>query len=384
MKALALVDSPGHVCCRYRIQAFAPALRRAGIDLEIVPLASGLLPRALQVTRLPRFDTIILQRKLLPHWQLKSLRAHTRQLVFDFDDAVLYRDSYDPRGPICAKRRRRFEETVRACDTIVAGNDFLADCALRSGARPERVRVIPTCVDTERYPLVNASVSKPGIDLVWIGSSSTLQGLESEQGVWDRLAREVPGVRLRLIADRTAELGSMPVEYITWRQDTEATEVAAGEIGVSMVPDDLWSLGKCGLKVLQYQAAGLPVLASPVGVHKEMIESGVTGWLPRSAAEWVDAVRTLANDDLLRHEMGRAGRASVEANYSVKAWEATFVATLAGASSVPPPNLIKSATSLAPRRRLGNGPVSPPNSRSREPRINHGVRAQEGSDGESG
>ena len=70
--------------------------------------------------------------------------------------------------------------------------------------------------------------------------------------------------------------------------------MAAGGVGVSWVPDDLWSRGKCGLKVLQYQAAGLPVLANPVGVHPEMIEPGVTGWLPRSPREWVEAARALA------------------------------------------------------------------------------------------
>src|SRR5436190_19161661 len=99
MKALALVDAPDHVCCRYRIRAFEPALVRDGWSLDYLGLAHGLLGRASQLGRLPRYDTIILQRKLLPRWQLLALRRKTPRLVFDFDDAVLFRDSYDPRGP---------------------------------------------------------------------------------------------------------------------------------------------------------------------------------------------------------------------------------------------------------------------------------------------
>jgi glycosyltransferase involved in cell wall biosynthesis len=346
-------------------------------------LARGLLPRALQITRLPRFETILLQRKLLPRWQLQVLRRRARHLIFDFDDAVLYRDSYDARGPHCPRRRRRFEATVSACDTVIVGNDFLADCALRSGARPERVRVIPTCVATERYMLAEVPVSKLGIDLVWIGSSSTLQGLELERALWDRLGREVSGVRLRVIADRGADLGAMPVSPIPWQEETEAAELAAGDVGVSVLPDDLWSLGKCGLKVIQYQAAGLPVLANPVGVHPEMIESGVSGWLPRTPADWIDAIRTLATDDLLRHEMGRAGRASVEANYSVHAWEATFVSTLVGSSSVPAPN-VRARGGSTSRGKLGERPVSPLSRRLRDSRANGVVRVEDHWDGATG
>ena len=383
MKALALVESPDHVCCRYRIKAFESALERAGISLQITGLARGPLARAIQLARLPRFETVILQRRLLPAWQFLALRRRARHLVFDFDDAVLYRDSYDERGPHCPRRARRFATTVRTCDAVIAGNDFLADCALRAGAKPQRVRVIPTCVDTVRYSPSDGHHSRSGIDLVWIGSSSTLKGLETQRPLWDQVAREVPRVRLRLIADRGADLGAMPVTAIPWKLATEAGELAAGDVGISWVPDDLWSRGKCGLKVLQYQASGLPVLANAVGVHSEMIEPGVTGWLPASAYEWVDAIRTLAIDDLLRTEMGRAGRASVENGYSVKAWEGTFVTTIAGESSVPPPNFRSSGGETA-RRKDGRLAPALPHQRSRGPSTNGTACVKDSSDGAAG
>ena len=330
MNALALVDAPEHVCCRYRVRAFEPALLRAGISLRVEALATGLAARLAQLVGADRFDAVLLQRKLLPDWQIDILRWRARRLIFDFDDAVLYRDSYDPRGPHCRSRLRRFRKTVRAADLVLAGNDFLAAKAQEAGACCQQIRVQPTCVDTTLYtPCSNAE--RPGLDLVWIGSSSTLQGLELQRTLWGRIGRAAPMSRLRIISDRFPSLEGISVENVPWAEATEARELARGDTGISWVPDDLWSRGKCGLKILQYQAAGLPVVANPVGVHRLMIEPGKTGYLPESAEEWVDAIRELAESRALRRRMGEAARASVETRYSVAEWSSAFVAAVSGA-----------------------------------------------------
>lgn len=339
MKILALVDTPDHVCCRYRVLAFEPALNRQGATIQVEPIGSSTPQRLVKLARLNRGGVVLLQRKLLPGWQLRLIRARAERLVFDFDDAVLYRDSYDPRGPHCPRRARRFTQTVRLSDEVIAGNDFLADCALRAGATPDQVRVIPTCVPTSdhspRHP--DPERVSGSLDLVWIGSSSTLQGLEGTRALWDRIGREVPGVRLRVICDRFPDLGAMPVVSVPWSEATETAELARGDVGVSWIPDDLWSRGKCGLKVLQYQAARLPVLANPVGVHPEMIRAGVNGFLPETDDDWVNAVRALAADPSARARMGGNARSAVEEGYSIPAWEGAFVATLAGVGRIPAP-----------------------------------------------
>ena len=309
MNSLALTEAPDHVCSRYRIRAFEPALRRAGVSLQVTALARAPIPRAIQLAGLNRTDLVLLQRKLLPPWQLKLIRRKARHFVFDFDDAVLYRDSYDARGPHCPRRARRFKATVRLADTVIAGNDFLADCALRAGARAESVRVIPTCVETDHYRLAEGPRPKTGLDLAWIGSSSTLRGVEAEKPLWEKVAASVPNVRLRLIADR----GGGP------RRDAGrggllaardgGGELAAGDVGVALMPDDLWSRGKCGLKILQYQAAGLPVLANPVGVHHEMVEPGVSaGCLGAPTSGSTPSGRSPTTSCSVTRWVGRAAR----------------------------------------------------------------------------
>jgi glycosyltransferase involved in cell wall biosynthesis len=364
MDLLALVEAPDHVCCRYRIRAFAPSLRAIGADLTIQALSRSLAGRLTQLTRSARFDTTILQRKLLPRWQVRMLRRRARHLVFDFDDAVLYRDSYDLRGPHCSRRAARFAAIVQVADTVIAGNDFLADCAVRSGARPERVRVIPTCIDIHRYPPPDHSGSEPrpleerdaGLDLVWIGSSSTLQGLERRRGLWERIGRELPGVRLRVICDRFPEFGPLPVLAVPWSGENEADALAAGDVGISWIPDDLWSRGKCGLKVLQYQASGLPVLANPVGVHPALIEHGRTGWLADTPESWLAGVRALAADPARQRRMGEAARAAVAARYSVEAWAPRVIEAVTGKGSKGRPGV---GTGAGAGAGIGRGRVRP-------------------------
>jgi glycosyltransferase involved in cell wall biosynthesis len=330
MNIAALVESPNHVCCRYRIRAFEDALLRAGCTLTVEGLEPMIGLRVLQFFRLRRYDAVLLQRKMLRTWQLKLLRRFSARLIFDFDDAMLYRDSYDPRGVICSSRAKRFAETVRRADVLIAGNDYLAECALKAGADPQSVKVIPTCIPTDSYSPADHASSRDGIDLVWIGSSSTLKGLEQQRELWEFLGREIPGLRLRVISDRFPAFASLPVVPVPWSEKTEASELRAADAGVNWMPDDPWSLGKCGLKILQYQAAGLPVIANPVGIHKRFIEPGVSGFLAQTPGEWLEAIRTLASNPSLRERMGKVSRERVEAGYSLSAWSSKFVSTVLG------------------------------------------------------
>jgi glycosyltransferase involved in cell wall biosynthesis len=318
VRLTALVESPDHVCCRYRVTAFRPWLEQAGHSLEVCSYPRSWWLR-LRLSGIGRHaDAVLVQRRLLPAWQLHLLRRATPLLLFDLDDAVFLRDSYSARGLHDCRRLRRFAAVCRAADAIIAGNDFLA-CEAACWAGGNRLHVIPTCVDPERYSLAEHPRTGAGVQLVWVGSSSTLQGLERIRPLLEDLGRAVPGLQLKLICDRFLQLHHLPVLACPWSEASEASEIAAADIGVSWVPDDLWSRGKCGLKVLQFLAAGLPVIANPVGVHLEMVRPGETGFLAETPGEWQEAVRRLAGDPALRRRMGEAGRRLVEQEYSVAA-----------------------------------------------------------------
>jgi glycosyltransferase involved in cell wall biosynthesis len=334
MRIAALVKTPTHVCCRYRVAAFRAPLEAAGHQLEIHGWPASWLGRAALYRRLPHIDALIVQRKLLPSWQLRLARRRVRWLIFDYDDSIFLRSSYNARGPDSAGRSRRFEEMVTLADAVVAGNDFLRDHALPWTA-PHRVHVIPTCVDVTRYALAEHDPAKRAVQLVWIGSSSTIQGLEQVNSLFEDLGKTLPDLQLKIICDRSLTLRHLAVRHSPWQEETEAAEIAGGDIGVSWLPPDLWSEGKCGLKVLQYMAAGLPVVANPVGLHKTLVRHGETGFLVETPAEWIEAIRRLANDAALRRRMGRAGRLVVEASYQVALGAAAWLKVLQRLSPAP-------------------------------------------------
>ena len=317
MRIVALVASPDHVCARYRVVAFRSYLESAGHRFSVQILPRYWLTRWSLGPDAAEADVVIVQRRLLSPWQLRTLRRQVRRLVFDFDDAVFLRDSYDRRGLHCEHRLQEFAAMIRTADAVVAGNDWLRRQALHWTAA-DRVHVIPTCVNPQIYPLATHPEAPAVVRLAWIGSSSTLQGLERIQPVLERLGKTYTGLRLQLICDKSLPLQTLPVDFRPWSQATEARDLADANIGISWLPNDLWSQGKCGLKVLQYMAAGLPVVANPVGVQAGFVEPGVTGFWADSPDAWVDAIGRLVGDPALRHRLGRAGRRLVERDYHVQ------------------------------------------------------------------
>jgi glycosyltransferase involved in cell wall biosynthesis len=328
MQLIALVESVEHVCARYRLAAFRPLLERAGHALALERWPDRWWERLLVGRILRQRDAVVVQRKLLTGWQLGLVRRSARRLLFDFDDALFLRDSYAARGLHSPRRLRRFAAMVRASDAVLAGNSYLAGQAKRWTA-PERVHLVPTCVDPSLYPLAKHLRANQDVQLVWIGSSSTLQGLEATRPLLENLGRRLPGLRLKMICDRFIEFQHLPVIACPWAEESETAEIAAADIGISWVPDDAWSRGKCGLKVLQYMAAGLPVVANPVGVQEEMVKHGENGFLAGTADEWTEAIRRLTADPELRRRMGAAGRRRVEQDYSLQVGGARWIEVLA-------------------------------------------------------
>ncbi len=323
MRILALIEDVGHACYRYRIAPFAQALAERGLELEPSPIERGPVARGKQLWAAGRFDGVILQRKLLPYWQLLLLRRQARKLIFDFDDAIDGRDSYVGRNPRSWQRLLHFWATLQAADAVVAGNPYLERRACSLVPR-ERVALIPTCVEPARYEPARHERRGGAARLVWIGQQSTLPSLDRLRPHLAAAAQRLPGLELRIISDMAPDLPGVKVVLRRWSSQTEAEELAQGDIGISFLPDDAWSQGKCGLRVLQFMAAGLPVVANPVGMNRRMVIPDGTGLLAETPAQWAAAIEQLAADPQRRSRLGAAGRRQVEQDYSVRRWKDRF------------------------------------------------------------
>jgi glycosyltransferase involved in cell wall biosynthesis len=335
MRVLALTESDDHVCYRYRWEALREFFVERGAELQSLVLRSGIWPFCRQLPQIAQADVVVLQRRLLARWKLRLLRRAARRLVFDLDDAVFLRDSNSPRAPQCPRRAHRFQATVRAADWVTAGNEFLAEqvrTCLPITAH-QRVAVVPTVVDPSRYSPANHADTTAAAQLVWIGSRSTLTSLAEARPALGAAGERLQRLRLKIICDAMMEIPGIQVVAQPWSEATEAREIAAADIGISWLPDHPWSAGKCGLKILQYMAAGLPVVANPVAMHKQLVQHAVTGFLASTPDEWATAIERLIASPDLRRSFGQAARTFIKRHYSTQVWGPRLAERIATISS---------------------------------------------------
>lgn len=314
MNLIALTNDVKHVCMRYRIDPVRSAFASQGHWFGSIALPKTPWGRLALYRDLDQASVVIVQRRLLSTCELPWLRKCTKHLIYDFDDAIFQRDStykhaHSPR------RLARFKAMVQTVDQVFAGNEYLAQRASEYTSS-QKIVVIPTSIDPTPYQTAEHIRRGSGVRLVWIGSSSTLQSLEDQPALWKAISEAIPGIELHLICDRTPRLPGIKVIPVPWSAQIETSYLAQCDIGLAWMPNDTWSLGKCALKILQYQSAGLPVIANPVGVHQQLVIPGKTGMLASSPGEWIHALQQLIIDNRLRLNLGQQGRSLVEKEYS--------------------------------------------------------------------
>lgn len=254
-------------------------------------------------------DVVVILRKTFSLPFLRLLRLCSKNLIFDLDDAIFCRSD----GKASNSRQLRFERVARICEQVWAGNLYLADMA---GRYNESVKIMPTSLDYRKY-LLEVEKNPDYFDLVWIGSRSTQKYLQKWLPVLESLSEIIPNLRLKIVADFDLSSERLKITAVPWSKKGEAEELSSAHIGIAPMSDDSWTKGKCGLKVLQYMAASLPVVSSPTGVNREIVKHGVTGYLAESPKEWWVAIEKLAHDSDLRQAMGEAGQMRVVKQYSI-------------------------------------------------------------------
>ena len=318
MRLLALTDPGCAASTRYRVAQFDGFLKAGGVTQQILPWPRHLSGLAALLNSVAEADVVLIQRYLPTLSLLRQIRQRARRLVYDFDDAVIYRESTRQKPRLMLRRWWRFRQMMRSCDAVTAGNGYLSGLARRY-AESNRVFVLPTTLDLEPYDREKPPAAEPGPVLGWIGGHWTLPYLERLRRPLERLSDIVPGLTVRVIADKLPDLGKTRVELIPWDAATEARELKQLRVGLAPLPRDAWTHGKCGLRLLQYLAAGIPAVASPVGTQAELIHAGAA--LPASSeADWLQAIQQVLNDRYLTADLVAAGREIVREQFCAPVW----------------------------------------------------------------
>jgi glycosyltransferase involved in cell wall biosynthesis len=242
--------------------------------------------------------------------------------VYDFDDALQWDSGEDGRLRRLAPKAPKALIAAQRADRVIAGNAVLADWATQHN--PDVV-VIPSCVSVGAYrEKTDYRLSDPP-RLGWIGSRDNETYLRPLAPALREVHRRI-GARLTLIGTTGPRLGGLEemIDRIAWSEARQHTELAALDVGIAPVPDAPYERGKCGYKLLQYGAAGLPLVASPVGVNREIL-SRFDMPAPEDTDEWVDAILDLlARPAAARAVLGRAARDVTRVHYSYDAWLPTW------------------------------------------------------------
>ncbi len=321
-------------------EALHRVLYERGRVLRKAALLTGAFGRRLRL--LPRvrdYDLVYVFREaaLAGPALVERLIARTGvPLVFDFDDAVWV--PYVSPANHYLSYLKCFGKTATLCRIsrhVLAGNPYLAAYAGRHSAN---VSIVPTTIDTEVYRVRPDGPPAPGapVTVGWTGSYSTVQHLDLLRPVFAELRRRVP---FRLVVIGTPDYRVDGVETVArpWRAASEVEELQQFDVGIMPLPDDDWSRGKCGLKLLQCMAVGAPVVGSPVGVNTDIIQDGENGFLAGTEEEWLDKLGRLIRSAALRKELGERGRRTVEDRYSARHWAPRVGEILASAARTGQP-----------------------------------------------
>jgi glycosyltransferase involved in cell wall biosynthesis len=297
------------------------------IFAKVVAVARGFARRMTDLTRIPRFDLLLVYRESTPFGP-RFVEAFASlvdvPVVVDFDEAIFIRNIH-PANQNWAWLRdpRRLSSALRSAQAVTAQNTYLAEFA-----RPfnPRVDVVPTPVDTEaRRP---RQVRRPGpVVIGWLGSETTAPYLRLVDDVLARLSDESE-IIVRVVGGAYSNPRIRRVEVREFSLDREQAELDGFDIGILPEPDDPWTKGKGGYKALLYMAVGVPVVASRVGVNPDIVAEGETGYCVATTEEWVAALRRLINDEQLRARLGSAGRARAVDRFSVAVIAPRFAAAL--------------------------------------------------------
>jgi glycosyltransferase involved in cell wall biosynthesis len=313
---------------RHRMRTLIAALEAAGWQVRPERFPGGRYGLRTWERRslLRAADVVVLHQIKLSAIEARLFAAYTKRRVFDVDDAIYVRK---PRRLGDAPdespwRKRKFAATCRWVDEVAAGNDVLAGVA-RASARA--VTILPTSIDTAAYRPTRATAADPPT-IVWIGSPENLIYLEMIRPALARLSVRYPLLKMRVICSQFPLWPEVNIEAIEWSSATEAESLAAAHIGVMPLTDDAWSRGKCAFKLLQYMAAALPCVASPVGANTEAVIDGVNGFHARTVDDWERSLDSLLRSPELRVRFGASGRAHVESRYSMRRYQERYLELL--------------------------------------------------------
>jgi len=252
------------------------------------------------------WDIIFVQRYFIGVTLLKLIKRRNIKLIYDFDDAIY----------LTEKNKNNSSKTgrmVKFADIVIISTPYLEKFC---SSYTKNIIILPTSVDGNIIKQIHTLNPDYYFTIGWIGSKWTTDYLKvAEEGL--KMLTKFISFKLLLVgADKDYNPEGINVEHKSWSLENEQEYLKLMDIGIMPLPDTPYTQGKGGYKLYLYMAAGLPVVASPVGINMEIVKNN--GYLATNATEWRDTLLKLLKDTKLRKQLGHEGRILFEQKYSSK------------------------------------------------------------------
>ncbi len=326
---------------RYRVYQYLDYFKSQAIKVDVFPLLedkylddlyahkrgpklyliSLFVKRLIKIFYAGSYDLVVIQKELFPYLPPVFeylLYLFNKNIIFDFDDAIfLY---YQHKLFLKSK----IPTTIRLSKAVTVGNSYLAKYAMKFN---KNVIVVPTTIDVNKYkPKLNHKIKKNSpIVIGWIGTPITARFLEVVKESLLLLSKKYDIILRCVGTPKDFSINGINVENVKWEVSTEVKTLQSFDIGIMPLTDEPVSKGKCGLKLLQYMAMGIPSVASPVGVNRDIIRDGVNGFLASSTEEWVKKISLLIENEKLYRDISENARSTVEQNFSLEKWASKLI-----------------------------------------------------------
>lgn len=332
---------------RFRYEQFIPTLEKEGIQCHLKWIINkedeqGFYKgsiidklfvfikstfRLIKIVMSPeKYDRIFIQREayFLGTTFFEFLLSKKAPIVYDFDDSIwLPNISESNKKFSFLKNPYKTKQIIKLASNVIAGNQFLADYALKYNPN---VTMIPTCVDTQKFKPVERIASHDKVIIGWSGSHTTIPHFELLLSTLQKIKIKFGDqIDFLVIGDPHFYFPALNIRGIAWTESSEVYSLSKIDIGIMPLPNDEWSMGKCGFKGIQYMSMGIPTIMSTVGVNTEIIQNEINGFLASNEDEWLQKLTLLIENPDLREKIGKAGRKTVVEKYSIEANKESYL-----------------------------------------------------------
>ena len=268
-----------------------------------------------------QYDFVWIHREAAPvgppvfEWLIAKLWR--KKIIYDYDDAI-WQSNVSAVNSF-ADKLKWYSKVKSICKwswKVSAGNDYLCNYArMHRKADDNTVIYIPTTIDTNDF--VAEKKINNRLVVGWTGSQSTVAYLRMIIEPLQQLQSEYE-FDMVVISNLDAQMPLKNYRFVKWQAATEAKDLSQIDIGLMPLPDEEWTKGKCGFKLLQYMAVGIPSVASPVGVNPSILDHEQAGLLANNPDEWKTQLRKLLSDETLRKKLGTHGKQHLQKYFSVQ------------------------------------------------------------------